>query len=76
MNRVGSTPEVKPVEGRSFRIALVQLGGTTPDKRANLAHAKSKVLEAIAGGKGGKKPDLVVLPVSSNFQSSSAGPHN
>jgi omega-amidase len=63
MSKVASTPDVEPVEGRSFRIALVQLGGTTSDKSANLTHAKRKVLEAIRGGKEGKKPDLIVLPV-------------
>jgi omega-amidase len=68
-SKVPSSGDVKPVQGRSFRIALVQLGGTVADKSANIGHAKSKLLEAVKGGREGKKPDLVVLPVCSCFLS-------
>ncbi|GAA5975715.1 hypothetical protein JCM11641_005846 [Rhodosporidiobolus odoratus] len=48
-----------PVQGRNFRLALVQLAqpGTGEDKAANLAHAKDKIAEAVKGG-----AQMVVLP--------------
>lgn len=50
-------------EAKPFRLSLVQLGGTGSDKAANLAHAKEMVLKA-AQSVGGKKTDIIVLPVS------------
>lgn len=52
-----------PIDGRPFRLALIQLGGTGPNKSANLEAAKLKIAEAAKGDAGGK-PDLIVLPVS------------
>ncbi|SCV71822.1 BQ2448_4516 [Microbotryum intermedium] len=51
-----------PIEGKSFRIALIQLGGVGPDKTANLARAKAKISEAVEGGSERRKPDMIVLP--------------
>lgn len=52
-----------PIQAKSFRLALVQLGGVGHDKAANLEQARAKIAEAAKGdGKG--KVDLVVLPVS------------
>lgn len=54
-----------PVQVKAARLALVQLAqpGAGDHKAANLAHARDKIAEAVRGGKEGKKPDLVVLPV-------------
>lgn len=41
------------------RVALVQLGNTTFDKKANLASARDAVLSAVSST---PKPDMVVLP--------------
>ncbi|KAM0791199.1 hypothetical protein ACM66B_005681 [Microbotryomycetes sp. NB124-2] len=49
------------VNGRSFRIALVQLGGVGPDKHANLTNARDKIKQAAKGDANGK-PDVIVLP--------------
>ncbi|SGY22781.1 BQ5605_C019g08856 [Microbotryum silenes-dioicae] len=51
-----------PIKGKSFRIALIQLGGVGPDKTANLERARVKISEAVKGGKEGRKPDMIVLP--------------
>ncbi|GAA5914197.1 hypothetical protein JCM5296_003882 [Sporobolomyces johnsonii] len=58
------TLSAAPVQGRNFRLALVQLAqpGDGSDKAANLAHAKAKIAEAVKGGSEGRKPDVVVLP--------------
>jgi hypothetical protein len=58
-----SFPSTPPVYGTSFRIALIQLGGVTDDKAANLIRAKAKIMEAVKGD-GGAKVGMVVLPVS------------
>lgn len=52
-----------PVSGRSFKLALVQLGETSSSKSENLQRAKSLV-ERAAKGKDGSSGDvdLVVLP--------------
>jgi omega-amidase len=55
-----TAPTFKP-----FNLALIQLGGVTDDKSANLSHAREMLLKA-ARGEGAKdrvKPDLIVLPV-------------
>lgn len=49
-----------PVAGKSFRIGLIQLGGTTPDKATNLARAKMMIERAAAAL---PKVDMLVLPV-------------
>ncbi|KDE08786.1 hypothetical protein MVLG_00892 [Microbotryum lychnidis-dioicae p1A1 Lamole] len=51
-----------PIKGKSFRIALIQLGGVGPDKTANLERARVKISEAVKGGREGRKPDMIVLP--------------
>lgn len=51
-----------PVVGSPFRVALVQLGGTTDIKVDNLKRAQTAIATAALGG-GGPKPDLIVLPV-------------
>ena len=51
-----------PVFGRSFKLALVQLGETSPDKATNLARAKDLVEKAAKGSSGDGDVDLVVLP--------------
>ena len=51
-----------PVVGKSFRCALVQLGGTDGVKADNLSRARAAIETAALGG-GGAKPDLIVLPV-------------
>ena len=50
---------VQHVQGKNVRLALVQLGGTGPDKAANLSRARSKVLEAA---KHASKPQMIMLP--------------
>ncbi|MBW0473933.1 hypothetical protein O181_013648 [Austropuccinia psidii MF-1] len=50
------------VIGRSFNIALIQLGSISADKDANLAHARQKIAEAAASTKLDKAVDVVVLP--------------
>lgn len=69
---MSSLPPLKAaprVEGKSFRIALCQLGGTTPDKQANLERAKAIVAKAVAHD---PKPDMVVLPVRYSRQTANA----
>lgn len=56
MSVLRQAPILKP-----FSLALIQLGSIGADKKANLKHARDKILEA-----GSKKPDLIVLPVSVN----------
>jgi hypothetical protein len=56
------------VEGKSFRIGLIQLGGTTPDKATNLARAKMMIERAASAI---PKVDMIVLPVRSFLASSS-----
>lgn len=62
MPQIKSSGDVQPINGKSFRLALIQLGSTGADKAKNLEHAKAKVAEASAGGSEGKKPDVIVLP--------------
>lgn len=59
------TVSAASVQAKAARLALVQLAqpGAGDDKAANLAHARDKIAEAVRGGREGKKPDLVVLPV-------------
>lgn len=64
--RTLTTMAAPPIQAKSFRLALIQLGGVGPDKSANLALARTKIAEA-AKGDGGKKIDLVVLPVRSPY---------
>ncbi|KAM0752754.1 carbon-nitrogen hydrolase [Meredithblackwellia eburnea MCA 4105] len=49
------------VDGKSFRIALVQLGGTTEVKKDNLERARVAIEKAAKGNESGK-PDIIVLP--------------
>lgn len=51
-----------PVSGRSFKLALCQLGGTSSDKSKNLQRAKELVLKASKGASGHDKVDMIVLP--------------
>ena len=53
-----TVPEFKP-----FTIALIQLGNVTGNKEHNLQHAREMIARA-AKGQDGKKPHLIVLPVS------------
>lgn len=66
------TVAASPVSGRNFRLALCQIAqpGDGTNKQDNLAHAREMVSQAVKGGQEGKKPDLVVLPVSSRKLSS------
>ncbi|KAK9894863.1 putative nitrilase [Cystobasidium minutum MCA 4210] len=57
-----SVKQPSPVDGRSFRLALVQLGGCTPSKATNLERAKKLVLEAAKGKNGDGSVDMIVLP--------------
>lgn len=50
------------VDGRSFRLALVQLGGCTPSKATNLERARDLVLKAAKGKDGDGAVDMIVLP--------------
>lgn len=52
----------QPVQGRSFKLALVQLGGTSPDKSTNLQRARELALKAAKGKDGNDDVDLIVLP--------------
>lgn len=47
------------ITARPFRLALIQLGGTGPNKSHNLSLARTKVLQAANSQ---PKPDLIVLP--------------
>jgi omega-amidase len=47
------------VQAKPFRLALIQLGHTGPDKSSNIALARKFVQEASASA---RKPDLIVLP--------------
>lgn len=60
--KVPSSEDVVPVVGKSFTIALVQLGGIGKDKRANLSHARDMIAKAARGHSSGRT-DVVVLPV-------------
>ena len=48
---------------RPFDLALIQLGQVGSDKAKNIAHARKQVLKA-ASREDGRKPQLIVLPVS------------
>jgi len=52
-----------------FTLTLVQLGSVGFDKAANLKHAREMILKAAKSGSG-MKPQVVVLPVRSQFSSS------
>ena len=69
--RMSTAPIVPlPVKAKPFRIALIQLGDITEDKSHNLKHARDTILETAVGeGSQGRKPHLVVLPVSAEFDS-------
>ncbi|KZP24879.1 carbon-nitrogen hydrolase [Athelia psychrophila] len=57
MSQLATAPTFKP-----FNLALIQLGGITSDKNANLKHAREMILKAAGGSEDGKKADLIVLP--------------
>jgi omega-amidase len=59
-------PLAKPPTFKPFQLALVQLGSIGTNKTENLKHAREMVLKAARGDErtDGKKPNLVVLPVS------------
>lgn len=62
-----STTASKPkqptaLDGSSFRLALVQLGGCTPSKTTNLERARELVLKAAKGKAGDGAVDMIVLP--------------
>ena len=59
-------PLTKPPTFKPFKLALVQLGNIGTNKTENLRHAREMVLKAARGDErtDGKKPNLVVLPVS------------
>ncbi|KAL7423659.1 Omega-amidase nit3 [Cryptotrichosporon argae] len=63
------------ISARPFRLALVQLGGLTSAKAANIAAARAAVLAAAAAS---PKPDLVVLPEvwNSPYAVASFGPYS
>jgi hypothetical protein len=66
-------PAFKP-----FNLALIQLGQIGADKRANLNHARDMIRRAASGeGVGGAqgKPDLIVLPVSTEHSHRYICPH-
>ena len=65
MSTAATTP--LPIKAKPFRIALIQLGDVTSDKSRNLKHAREMILKAAVGE--GRKPDLIVLPVSAEFDS-------
>ncbi|KAA1121076.1 hypothetical protein PGTUg99_006645 [Puccinia graminis f. sp. tritici] len=50
------------VQGTSFNIALIQLGGIGADKPANLTSARAKIADAVRGNDPARKPQVVVLP--------------
>ncbi|PLW55854.1 hypothetical protein PCANC_02195 [Puccinia coronata f. sp. avenae] len=57
-----ATSNKPSVQGASFNIALIQLGGIGTDKPANLLNARAKIAEAARGNDKGPKPQVVVLP--------------
>jgi predicted amidohydrolase len=64
-----STTSIPPAPAfKPFDLALIQLGQIGADKAANLKHAREMIRRAASGegvgGARGKKPDLIVLPVS------------
>lgn len=59
---IKSSEDVKDVSGTSFTVALVQLGAIGADKTSNLAHARSKIAEAVKVKDPNARPDVVVLP--------------
>jgi hypothetical protein len=69
MSTIPPAPAFKP-----FNLALIQLGQIGADKRANLNHARDMIRRAAGGeGVGGGaqgKPDLIVLPVSTEHSPS------
>ena len=52
--------EPRPVKGKPFRIALIQLGSITPDKSSNLSHARTSLLKAFKSTQ--PSPDILILP--------------
>lgn len=52
-----------PVTGKSFRIALAQLGGMNEDKSHNILLAREQIKKAAQGDDKGR-PHMIVLPVS------------
>lgn len=63
MSATASKPrQPSAVDGRSFRLALVQLGGCTPSKATNLERARDLVLKAAKGKDGDGSVDMIVLP--------------
>lgn len=59
---MSSATSPAPVSGRSFKLALVQLGETSSSKADNLQRAKELVTRAAKGENGQDGVDLVVLP--------------
>lgn len=55
-------PTLKP-----FKLALIQLGQVGASKEKNLAHARDMLSKAAKGSTDGIKPNLLVLPVRSNY---------
>jgi len=51
-----------PVAGRSFKLALVQLGETSAEKASNLKRARELVLKAAKGKEEDGDVDMIVLP--------------
>jgi omega-amidase len=52
---------------RPFTLAFIQLAKIESDKAKNLEVARNKIREAASGQGQHKKPDLIVLPVRSDF---------
>ena len=60
-----NSPTPLPPAFKPFKLALIQLGQVGNDKSANLSHARDMIRKAASGGgDAAKKPDLIVLPVS------------
>lgn len=54
---LASSMSVPQINARSFKVALIQFGGVTTNKRETLERARRSLDNAVAS-----KPDLVVLP--------------
>lgn len=61
-----SVPKAPPAVGSNFRAALIQMGGITSDKTANLAQARELIRTAAKGDSPDKEKmiGMIVLPVS------------
>lgn len=59
---MSSTSHPPPVQGRNFKLALVQLGETSARKADNLKRARDLALKAAKGKNGDGDVDLIVLP--------------